>query len=430
MQNKQKYIILTGIVGTIFEWLEYSYYGYLTTRIGMLFFPQFDPRTAMLASMGIFAAGFIMRPLGGIIFGRIGDCKGRKTALLISLTLMSLATLSMGCLPTYQMIGISAPILLLCCRLLQGLAVAGEFNGAAIFLIEHNSHKAPTLAGSWVATASALGMLLGACAAMIVTQDDMPLWAWRVPFFLSFISCFAANYLRYRLMESPLFISAKQQQQIVKFPLLKIIKLYKPSFIKNIFLAALVSAYVYICNVYLVTYLIKYCHLKAITAIGLAGIGELSVVIFSPLAAFLADSYGKKMIMLQGLLLALIATPIVFFAANSLSVPLIAISQILYGIANAFAFAPLFTYIYQFFPTSVRYTGNSVGWSLGVALFGSTSPLLAEFFIAHSFKLGPVFYVDIFIVIGMLIILRNSDEKLGHNLITRHSANSTSLSAN
>ncbi len=406
MNYRKNYIILIGIFGTVFEWLEYSYYGYLSTKISTLFFPQYDPRAALLATFGIFAAGFIMRPIGSILFGYIGDRAGRKYALLISLLLMSVATLLMGCIPTYQNIGIYASFLLLCCRLLQGLAVSGEFNGAAIFLIEHNRNRFPSLAGSWVATASALGMLLGAVAATIVNGNNMPVWAWRVPFFCAFVSCLIVNFLRYRLLETPLFIEAVNQRQLVKFPLLMILKKYKTAFISNLFLAALVSVYIYICNVYFVSYLIKYIHIQTTVAISLAIFGQLFVVICSPLAGRLADYYGGKIVMLNGLVLALFVTPLLFYFAKTQSIALLAVGQALYGIADALAFAPLFYYLYKFFPTPVRYTGNSTSWSLGVALFGSSAPLLAEYLISKQYFYGPIIYVNLFIIIAMIIVAK------------------------
>lgn len=415
MNYRKNYIILIGIFGTVFEWLEYSYYGYLSTKISTLFFPQYDPRAALLATFGIFAAGFIMRPIGSILFGYIGDRAGRKYALLISIFLMSVATLLMGCVPTYQSIGIYASFLLLCCRLLQGLAVSGEFNGAAIFLIEHNRNRFPSLAGSWVATASALGMLLGALAATIVNSPNMPVWAWRVPFFCAFISCLIVNFLRYKLLETPLFIEAYKQRQLVKFPLVMIFKKYKASFFSNLFLAALVSVYIYICNVYFVTYLIKYIHLSTTVAISLAIFGQLFVVIFSPLAGLFADYYGGKIVMINGLLLALFVTPLLFYFARMQSIVLLAAAQALYGIADAFAFAPLFYYLYKFFPTQVRYTGNSTAWSLGAALFGSTAPLFAEYMISKQYFYGPVIYVSSFIIIAMIIVTKKVNVHLRYH---------------
>lgn len=403
MKNTKSYIILVGILGTAFEWLEYSYYGYITTKISQLFFPQYDSRTGILATLGIFAAGFLMRPIGGLVFGYLGDKKGRKTALTLSLFLMGIGTFIMGLLPTYQIVGLYAPLFLLCCRLLQGLAVSGEFNGASIFLIEHCKNRYPTLAGSWVGTASALGMLFGALAATLVSSPHSPSWAWRVPFFFAFISCLIGNYLRYKLLESPLFIKATEEKKIVSFPLTEIFLHHKKYFLFNVLLAAFVSVYIYINNVYYVTFLIKHAHFNAHIATLLVALGELCVVIFFPLAAFLSDKFGYKNIMIPGLLCAFLITPFTFYSAQSHSILYIAIAQCCYGVCNAFACAPIFNFIYNLFPTQLRYTGNATAWSLGVAIFGSTAPLVANFLTQNS-PLGITLYVSIFILFALILI--------------------------
>jgi MFS transporter, MHS family, proline/betaine transporter len=409
---KKNYVIFVGILGTAFEWLEYSYYGYLTTKISQLFFPNYDARTGLLATMAIFAAGFIMRPIGGILFGLIGDKKGRKQALFLSILLMGCSTLMMGAMPTYQTIGIYAPLFLLVCRLLQGLAVAGEYNGAAIFLIEHNNGKYPNLAGSWVGTASAAGMLLGAFAATIVSYPGMPDWLWRVPFFLAFFSCLIANYLRYKMLESPLFLDAYRQQRLIKFPLKEVLKFYKTSFFQNLILAAFVSVYIYICTIYFVSHLIKDMHIAASQATLYVALGELVVVLFFPLSAFFSDQIGHKKIMLTGLLGTLIATPLLFIAAKSHSRFLLASSEVIFGITNALACAPIFNYIYQLFPTHIRYTGNSTAWSFGVAIFGGVSPVIAEILMRHFSFFGPWLYVSFFVILSIGIISKQELDKL------------------
>jgi MFS transporter, MHS family, proline/betaine transporter len=409
MHKQKNYTILIGILGTVFEWLEYSYYGYLSTKISQLFLPHYDPRTGLLATMAIFAAGFLMRPIGGIVFGYIGDRTGRKNALFISLFLMGCSTLLMGLLPTYESIGIYAPLLLLLCRLLQGLAVSGEFNGAAIFLIEHNKATYPTLAGSWVGLASALGMLLGAIAATVVSFHNMPNWAWRVPFLLAFVSCLIASYLRYRLLETPAFLDLNRNQ-IIKTPIIKIFREFKIPFLKNLLLAANVSVFIYICNVYTVSYLIKDIQIPAITATTMAAIGQLFVVLFFPLAAILADRKGDKRVMFIGLLLSMVTTPLLFMSIQSRYISMIVYTQVLYGIANAFAFAPIFNFIYRLFPTSVRYTGNATAWSVGVALFGSTAPFVANYLMTLDSILGPTLYVAIFMLIAGIIITRPANK--------------------
>jgi MFS transporter, MHS family, proline/betaine transporter len=190
MLNKQAKLIFVSVIGTFLEWTEYCLYGYLAAKISVLFFPQFDARVGLLATFGIFAAGYFARPLGGILFGHIGDTRGRKQALMVSMALMGVATVSIGLLPTYAEWGLFAPLLLLLCRILQGLAVSGEFNGAAIFLIEHAQPGYKNRAGSWVGAAAAAGMVFGALLVALVSYDGLPTWVWRIPFLIGALSCF------------------------------------------------------------------------------------------------------------------------------------------------------------------------------------------------------------------------------------------------
>ncbi|HRE30845.1 MAG TPA: MFS transporter, partial [Candidatus Berkiella sp.] len=189
-----------GIIslGTLLEWAEYTFYGYMALTLSSLFFPSSNPKVALIKTFGIFSAGYIMRPLGAIIFGAMGDNLGRKPALMSSLLLMGFATFTIGCLPTYATIGIGAPLLLLLMRLLQGLAISGEYNGAGIFLVEKSSSN-PCLAGSWVSASAAAGMVVGGVAALLVNHPLAPLWAWRVPFLLGGLSCFLGLMCRNRL---------------------------------------------------------------------------------------------------------------------------------------------------------------------------------------------------------------------------------------
>jgi MHS family proline/betaine transporter-like MFS transporter len=261
------------------------------------------------------------------------------------------------------------------------------------------------LAGSWVGMASALGIVLGGLAATIVTQPSMPAWLWRVPFFLAFFSCFIASYLRYRLLESPLFI-ASSKQEIVKSPFKKIISSYKKSFFINLALAAFVSVYIYIGNIYFVSYLIKHVNLAPSQAIFLAAIGEFCVVLCFPFVALLADNIGYKRVMCTGLVGSLIALPLLFIS-TTYSVLLITCAQILFGICNTFACAPVFNFLYKLFPTNIRYTGNSTAWSMGAAIFGGTAPLVAEYLL-HTFSFYAIcLYSAFFTLLSLILIVKS-----------------------
>lgn len=181
-------------LGTALEWAEYTFYGYMAFTLSSLFFPQDIPHIGILKTFGVFAVGYIMRPLGAVLFGYIGDRIGRKQALMASICLMGISTFGIGSLPTYTTLGPLSAWLLLAFRLLQGLSVAGEYSGAWIYSIE-SAKKRPALAGSWISASAAAGMVIGGIAAFCISLPNVPSSAWRIPFLLGGISCFAGLWL-------------------------------------------------------------------------------------------------------------------------------------------------------------------------------------------------------------------------------------------
>lgn len=417
MMNNTTKRVAAATIGTILEWAEYSFYGYLAVKISGLFFPKEDPVVALISAFGIFAAGFLMRPLGGIFFGHMGDRIGRKKTLVFSIYLMAFATIGIGLLPTYEQIGILAPVLLLLLRLVQGLAVAGEFNGASIFLIEHANPKTAYLSGSWSGTASAAGMLLGALMALIVTLPQMPPWAWRIPFFLGFLGCLAALYLRKNVSETPEFVKAQSQNKLVKAPIITAFKQHKLSMLQVGSLAAFIGVWIYLCNLYYKAFLIQAVGISAQEAGWLTTFGQCLVVIFFPMMGALADKIGGEKIMWVGLIGAIISAPFIFWAGMTQTVFLIGIGQALYAFCNAAVGAPMFKYLFDRFPTAVRYSGTSFAWSLSVALFGGTAPMLAQYWVGTLHWLyAPPLYIALVSVLALGVLkkslpIQNKDSK-------------------
>lgn len=412
--------VAAATIGTILEWAEYSFYGYLAHKISGLFFPQEDATVGLIATFGIFAAGFLMRPLGGIVFGHMGDRIGRKKALVLSIYLMAFATICIGLLPTYEQIGILAPILLLACRLVQGLAVAGEFNGASIFLIEHSPKERAYLSGSWSGMASAAGMLLGGFSAAVVTSSVMPDWAWRIPFFLGFIGCLVALYLRNNVDETPEFKDAKQNRELEEIPFLALLREHKWAMAQVAAFAAFIGIWVYLCNLYYKAYLINIVGLEVSQASWLTTFGQGCVVLFFPIMGFLADKIGGKKLMRCGLVTAFISAPMIFWFATTQNVTYIIIGQLLYALCNSAVGAPMFKYLFDQFPTSVRYSGNSFAWSISVALFAGTSPMLAQYLVGTmNLPLAPALYVSLSAFVAFLAVsyAPNSREQVKQSLL-------------
>lgn len=411
-QNKR---VIAATIGTILEWAEYSFYGYMAYKISGLFFPAEDATVGMIATFGIFAAGFLMRPLGGVLFGHMGDRVGRKSTLVLSIYLMALATIGIGLLPTYAEIGIWAPILLLSLRLIQGLAVAGEFNGASIFLIEHAPKDQAYLAGCWAGAAAAAGMLLGAFSAAIVTLPSMPDWAWRLPFLLGFVGCLVALYLRKHTSESPAFHRAKAAATLSRAPLLDVLRSHKLGMLQVAAFAAFIGIWVYLCNLFYKSFLIQSAGVDPQTAAWVTTFGQALVVIAYPLVGYYADKLGGIALMKQGLIGGIFIAPLIFALGFSDHWAFLATGQVLYAVINAAVGAPMFKYLYDQFPTTLRYTGLSFTWSLSVAVFGGTAPMVAQALLTHSgWHLAPGLYVSTFAIIAVTVL------SLGNQTNTRN----------
>ena len=210
--QKQGRNFVAAFMGTALEFYDFALFGLLAPVFSTLFFPKEDPIAALIASYGIFAAGFLIRPLGGIVFGYIGDTFGRKRAMVISIIAMMLPTSLIGFLPTYEQIGLLAPIILTLCRLLQGLCAGGEFSGAAIFVIEHAQENKKYFSGSLVTASSVIGMLAASTMASLCALEGVPTWGWRIPFLLCIPIGLLGFYIRKNTQETAAFSNAQKMK--------------------------------------------------------------------------------------------------------------------------------------------------------------------------------------------------------------------------
>ena len=201
--------LMAGAIGNVLEWYDFALYGYFAPVFAAMFFPSEQPFVSLLSTFGVFAIGFLARPLGALLFGHIGDTIGRREALAWSIILMAIPTIVVGMLPTYAMIGIAAPLILTCCRFLQGISVGGELTGSVTFLVEHAASSERGYIGSWAGFSAQVGALLGSGVGTLVastlTDEALHQWGWRIPFLLGSLIAFIGWYLRTRISESPAF---------------------------------------------------------------------------------------------------------------------------------------------------------------------------------------------------------------------------------
>ena len=291
---KQK-IIAAGIIGNVIEYYDFALIGFLAVMMGHLFFPSNDPFLSLLGSFGAFAAGMIMRPVGALVFGHIGDRIGRRFALMTSLALMALPTFLIGFLPTYAQIGIMAPILLVALRMIQGLSVGGEYASSIVYLVEQSSPNRQNLYGSFVSVGAKIGMALGSglCGALLwyLGEDTMGEWGWRIPFWASIVIAAAGLYLRRNLTDD----YAPSEDKTV--PIVAILRHHRREFWQFLTVASAIWIFYYTVFVYLPIWLEGSAHLTKPEAGQINTISIIIGVIFIPLMAIVADKIGSLRVM-------------------------------------------------------------------------------------------------------------------------------------
>ncbi|MGJ3495456.1 Proline porter II [Piscirickettsia salmonis] len=406
MTKKKLTLLISSIV--FIEWLEFSLYMYLGTLISTVFFPPELGSSALLLTYSIFAISYLGRPLGGLIFGLYADKHGRRAPLILSAVLIGITTIGIGCIPSYQHIGIFAPILLLSLRLLQSFAISGEFNNAAIYLMEHNPIYT-TLAGSWIGTASSAGMFIGGMTAVLVSTSHFP-QSWRFAYIMVGVVALIVMLLRKRLLESPAYqqylIDSAQAHSysipVPEHPLIRLLKYHKVSLIKITLMAAFLNVYIYTCNIYFVSFLVTHANYPLQQATLYMTLVQAAVTLSIPIFALLAEYIGYQRVLTPCIILMSITAPSLFYSAHANYNNLLLLSFGCYVIANSGISATLFRYLFECLPTEVRCTGTSLMWSLSAALFGGTSPILAAYFIDQNWLVMPGLYVIFFALLLLL----------------------------
>ncbi|MCF6775146.1 MFS transporter [Thiotrichales bacterium 19X7-9] len=396
MKKTQLTLITTSIV--FIEWVEYSLYLYLGGAISHSLLPKDLGHNALIITFSIFAISYLARPLGALFFGLYSDYQGRKQPLLLSALFIGLATIGIGVIPSYQAIGILAPILLLGFRLIQSFAISGEFNNSAIFLMEHTPRR-QILAGSFIGFASSLGMFIGGLFAATVGWFNSEL-SWRSAYIIVGILTFFFMLLRTKLQESPIFLQYINQLKDQKsLPFITLLKQHKLGLLKIAAVASFMSVYIYTCNFFFIAYLQTNNGYSLSTTTLIAAIVQGFVTILTPIIALTAERINFKSIYRIGVIILAFMAPTLFISANYHSNIGILIGFILYVIGNGILTAVIFKLMYDFLPAEIRCTGTSFTWSLSAAVLGSTAPILATYFINDL----NLFYLPAIYVIGLAV---------------------------
>lgn len=375
-------VVVASFIGTTIEWYDFFIYTTAAALIfPQLFFPSFEPLAGTLASFATYAVGFLARPLGGVIFGHYGDKIGRKAMLVTTLLIMGIATFLVGLLPTYETIGIWAPILLVVLRLLQGLGLGGEWGGAVLMAVEHSPDDKRGLNGSWPQMGVPAGLVLGTgafAAVSAISGDAFVTWGWRVPFLLSILLIALGLYIRLAIYESPAFSRVRESGTEARMPIVDVFRTYPKNVLLVVGSRIGIDVVFYIFAVYMLTYVTTNLGLPRNLGLIAVSIAALIEIFTIPAFASLSDKVGRRPVLMAGAaFLGLWIFPF-FWLLDTGSASLIILAVIVgLSIGHAMVYGTQASFYAELFGTRVRYSGASLGYQLAGIFGGALAPIVA-----------------------------------------------------
>jgi len=397
-------------IGNTVEWFDFAIYGFLATYIAEKFFPSGDETAALLNTFAIFAAAFFMRPLGGFFFGPLGDRIGRQKVLALVILLMSCSTFAIGLVPSYDTIGVFAPLLLLFLRCLQGFSAGGEYGSGACFLAEYASDKHRGFVVSFLVWSVVVGFLLGSLTVTgletVLSEGAMDSYGWRIPFLIAGVLGAVGLYIRLRLGDTPEFEALRDEGEVASSPLKEAVTTSWRPILQIAGLVVIHNVGFYIVFTFLPSYFTKTLGFTKTDAFVSITVASLVALILIPPLGALSDRIGRKPLLIVGsLAFAVFAYPLfLMLNAGSLAVAIAAHAG-LAAIESVFVCASLAAGA-ELFATRVRSSGYSIGYNVSVALFGGTAPYVATWLVARTGNdLAPAYYVIVAALVTLITVL-------------------------
>ena len=403
-------VLASAAIGQFVEWYDFVVYAYSASIIARLFFPNSDPTAALLSTFAIYAVGFVMRPLGGLVFGSLGDRIGRRRVLSLVILMMGGATIAIGLLPTYAQVGMLAPILLVICRLIQGFSAAGETIGSNALVAEHAPKERR---GLYVAFTYSFANLPPIAAALLVlmltnvlTGEDYASWGWRIPFLVGGPLALVGLYIRHQVDESPAFKETQAANRVASTPLRDAVRDQKKAMGFSFALAAFSSLGFYTLAGYFVSYLIVTVGLTSNAALISNSISLFVAFLSMILGGYLSDRFGRKPLLLTGLAAnAVVCIPAYMLAAQGSLLTAI-FGQGLLAFGCGLFWGPVGIALLELFPTRTRYSASAISYNLAYTIFGGTAPLLGTYLVQQSgSKIAPAIYMAIVSVAVFAVVL-------------------------
>lgn len=391
--------ILSCAIGNFVELFDFVIFGLFAAQLGANFFPTHNQLLDLLSAFATFGVGFVMRPVGAMVIGAYGDRHGRKAALILTATAMAVATAITGLIPSYASIGIWAPVLLVLCRLVQGFSTGGEWGGAAAFLVEYSPPGRRGYIGSMQQFSVGLALIVATLSAAILNsvldKQAMLSWGWRIPFLCGFVLAPIGLYLRTRVFETPAFDRTVSQHNVAHNPIKDSFTIYFRPVMAAFGVAIVGCVGNYTFNIFMPSFATGQLGIPAGTAYYSTACSAVILTILTPVMGLLSDKIGRKPVMLIASLLYLVLSyPLFLLLVTLHSATGLFIAQAINGVLLAMYAGPLCAILSELFPTRVRFTALSIGYSFAVTIFGGFAPFIATFLIQSTgSQVSPAIYV-------------------------------------
>ena len=403
--------IMSAAFATLIEWFDFTIYIYIASYISELFFPPQHGLASLIETFGIFAAGYLMRPIGGIVFGQLGDRLGRKKTIMLTVVCMGISIVMTSCLPTYEQIGVAAPVLLLLARMLQGFSVGGEQTGVIVMLIEQSDQRYRGLYTSIATFISGNGVLLSSLLATLLinhlSHEQMLTYGWRIPYWIGTVLTIIALLFQSKMHESPMFETLSQESHIDQSPMRGALRSHPWAIAIVFFLTGYLGIAYYLNAAFLPNYLITIMGAPDHTAMIVTSCAAFAYAYSAPLWGWLSDCVGRKPVLIVGVIaLAVLSYPMFLMLGSESLVLIIGAAMTMMLMVSACT-PPFITAISELFPTEHRYSGVSFGYNIGNALFGGTTPLISTYLISLTGQpLAPCWYLVVASCCILLVLFK------------------------
>jgi MFS transporter, MHS family, shikimate and dehydroshikimate transport protein len=374
-------IALASAIGTTIEWYDFFLYGVMTPLVlNKLFFPNADVVVSTMLAYGTFFVGFLSRPIGGVIFGHYGDRIGRKTVLILTVLIMGIATFLIGFLPTYATAGMWAPIMLLALRVFQGIGIGGEWGGAVLMAVEHSPGGRRGFYGSWPQIGVPAGLLISAGvvnALSFMNNDDFFAWGWRIAFLLSIVLVVVGLYIRLKIMETPAFQKAQEQNKFAAVPVVDLFSTHSKNTVLGLGARYIEGVTFNIYGVFIVGYLANTLHMTRQSALSAVMIAAAIMIVMLPICGNLSDRLGRRVVFGTASILIGLLSFVAFYLMDGTFLTTVIAIAIPFGIVYAAVYGPEAALFSELFDTRVRYTGISFVYQFSGIFASGLTPIIA-----------------------------------------------------